>query len=209
MKTYKDKKMPSWAQGVLWLLAGLTALYLFSFALFAEGRRADALQKPDLPQADGIVVLTGSSKRRIEEGLSLMADKHGRRVLITGVHENVSMDDIFAISPIAENKIACCVDLDYRATNTVGNAQEAALWARIHGYRSLILVTSTQHVPRSLIEMRRTMPNTRLTPYPVNPPGIRFESWWRNPGTFFLLLGEYSRYLLALFDLAGDHKTPY
>ncbi len=50
MKTYKDRKIPSWVQGALWLLAGLTALYLFSFALFAEGRRTDALKNPTCPK---------------------------------------------------------------------------------------------------------------------------------------------------------------
>ena len=113
---------------VVWLMLGLATVYLLSFILFAEGR-ADAGQALRTPQADGIVVLTGSSRRRIEQGLMLMADKRGRRVLITGVHKNVTMDNILAISPVAADKIACCVDLDYRASNTVGNAAEAALWA--------------------------------------------------------------------------------
>jgi len=192
---------------IVWLGLGLFAVYLFSFILFAEGRRADAEKLLRTPQADGIVVLTGSSRRRIEQGLMLMADKRGRRVLITGVNRNVNMDDILDISSVASDKIACCVDLDYRATNTVGNAAEAALWARIHGYRSLILVTSTHHVPRTLIEMQRTMPHIRLIMHPVNPPGIRLDAWWKYPGTLTLLLGEFTRYLFALFDLAGDHDS--
>lgn len=182
-------------------------IYSLSFIFFAEGRRADAERELRTPQADGIVILTGSSRRRIEQGLMLMADKRGRRVLITGVHKNVSMDNILDMSSVAPDKIACCVDLDYRAANTVGNAAEAALWARIHGYRSLILVTSTHHVPRTLMEMQRTMPNIRLIAHPVNPPGIRLDAWWKYPGTFTLLLGEFTRYLFALFDLTGDHDT--
>ena len=192
---------------VIWLTLGLTAVYLLFFILFAEGRRTDAEKALRTPQADGIVVLTGSSRRRIEQGLMLMADKRGRRVLITGVHKNVTMDNILDMSAIDPDKIACCVDLDYRANNTVGNAAEAALWARIHGYRSLILVTSTHHVPRTLIEMQRAMPNIRLIAHPVNPPGIRLDAWWRYPGTFALLLGEFTRYLFALFDLAGAHEA--
>ena len=193
---------------LFWLTAGLVVIYFLSFILFAEGRRTDAMQVLRTPQADGIVVLTGSSRRRIEQGLQLMSDKRGRRVLITGVHKNVSMDNILDMSSIEMDKIICCVDLDYRATNTVGNAAEAARWARIHGYRSLILVTSTHHIPRTLIEMRRTMPQIRLIAHPVNPSGIRLDAWWRYPGTFGLLLGEYTRYLFALFDLAGAHDQP-
>ncbi len=205
MSLTSAKKPRGWIRGLFWLSGCVLLIYFLSFVLFAEGRRTDAKKQLRTPQADGIVVLTGSSHRRIEQGLNLMADKRGRRVLITGVHKNVTMDNIFEIPVIESAKIECCVDLDYRATNTVGNAKEAALWARVHGYRSLILVTSTQHIPRTLIEMRRAMPHIRLIAYPVNPLGIRFDAWWKYPGTFTLLLGEYTRYLLALFDLAGAH----
>ena len=204
MKKNTLRKNIEW---LFWLALGMLGVYLFSFVLFAEGRREDAEKSLRTPQADGIVVLTGSSRRRIEQGLMLMADKRGRRVLITGVHKNVTMDTILDMSLVESDKIACCVDLDYRATNTVGNAAEAALWARIHGYRSVILVTSTHHVPRTLLEMQRTMPNIRLIAHPVNPPGIRLDAWWKYPGTFTLLIGEFTRYLFALFDMAGAHDT--
>lgn len=199
-------KPKAWKRGLAWLLAALFVLYATSFVLFAEGRRAQAISNNPTPQADGIVVLTGSSRIRIEEGLRLMGEKRGRRLLISGVNENVSMETILNFAPAMGDKIKCCVDLDYRAGNTVGNAVEARLWARIQGYRSLIIVTSTHHIPRTLIEMRRVMPNIRLIAHPINPQGVKLEKWWQYPGTFSLLLGEYTRYLFALFNLGGAHN---
>lgn len=193
--------------GLAWFSMGLLLLYIVSFVFFAEGRRVQAVNPNIVPQADGIVVLTGSSWSRIEEGLRLISEKRGRRLLITGVYENIDMDTILNFYPQMADKIKCCVDLDYRANNTVGNATEAHRWARIQGYRSLIIVTSTHHIPRTLIEMHRVMPNIRLITHPVNPDGIKLEKWWQYPGTFSLLLGEYTRYLLALFNLAGQHNA--
>ena len=194
-------------QIMLWGGGILLAVYLTGFVFFAEGRRADAVRFGRPPQADGIVVLTGTAQARIEEGLRLIAGKHGRRLLITGVHKKLDMDDILNMSEIDKESIKCCIDLDYHAYNTAGNAVEAYRWARILGYRSLILVTSTHHIPRTLIEMRRVMPNIRLIPHAVNPQGIRLEEWWQYPGTLKLLLGEYTRYLFALFNLTGAQEN--
>ena len=64
-------------------------------------------------------------------------------------------------------RLRCCIDLDYRATNTVGNTQETALWAEVHEFSSLIVVTSSHHMPRAFLELRRTLPTTSLSAYPV------------------------------------------
>lgn len=196
-----------WLQTLLYLGLGLGMLFLVSFLLFAQGRRHDALTPPEKPRADGIVILTGTSDERIRQGLALLEDGHAERALVSGVHQSLDMDKILSFADFDPQKIICCVDLDYRATNTVGNAGETAMWVRIHDYRSIILVTSTHHIPRSLIELRRVIPNVLIHPYPVNAHGVRIQSWWRYPGTFGLLLGEYVRYLLSLFDLTGDYAS--
>ena len=66
---------------------------------------------------------------------------------------------------------------------------------------SLIIVTSAHHVPRAFLEMRRAMHAIRLSAYPVVPENVRMEAWWRYPGTFSLLLGEYVRYIWSLTGL--------
>ena len=41
------------------------------------------------------------------------------------------------------------------------------------------------------------MPAVRLIAHPVFPPAVRIDEWWRWPGTTALLIGEYSKYLIA------------
>ena len=49
--------------------------------------------------------------------------------------------------------------------------------------------------------VRRAMPAIRLSAYPVVPENVRMDAWWRYPGTFALLLGEYVRYIWSLMGL--------
>ena len=186
-----------------WLGGGLVALFLVVFVIFAESLRA----APDtVPRADAVVVLTGTAVTRIEVGLDLLHRQKGRRLLITGLYESQSFDEILALAPEnkgAENPLSCCIDLDYKATNTVENARETALWAEVHGFKSLIVVTSAQHMPRAFLEMRRSLPTMKLSAYPVVPPQVKLDYWYAYPGTMALLLGEYTRYLWALTGLPG------
>lgn len=87
--------------------------------------------------------------------------------------------------------------LGHAADNTIGNARETAGWIAQENFRSLRLVTASYHMPRSLVEFRRTMPDIRIVPHPVFPEGFKGEAWWRWPGTFRLLVAEYNKFLLA------------
>lgn len=207
MKLDQPREHRLWLSVLLYITLALAVLFVISFLLFAQGRRYDAINTPEKPTADGIVILTGMSDERIRQGLALLGEGYANRALVSGVHKSADMDKILSFAEFDVAKISCCVDLDYRATNTVGNAGEAAIWVRIHGYRSIIMVTSTHHIPRSLIELRRVIPNVFIHPYPVNATGVQIQSWWRYPGTLGLLLGEYVRYLLSLFDLTGNHMV--
>lgn len=192
------------------LLGGLMLIFLLFFAIFAESLSDDIAPQADgiVPQADGIVVFTGTATTRIEAGLRLLQDGKGRRLLITGVYENQGFDTVMALLPLAQGAappahVTCCIDLDYKATNTVENTRETALWADVHGFRSLIVVTSAHHMPRAFLELRRAMPTARLSAYPVVPPQVKLDYWFAYPGTMALLLGEYARYLWALTGLPG------
>ena len=88
--------------------------------------------------------------------------------------------------------------LGFVATDTVGNARETAAWARAHGYRSLIVVTSDFHIPRAMLELRAAMPGVVLTPYPVKSEEVDAAHWWRSRDSARRMVVEYCKYLAIL-----------
>jgi uncharacterized SAM-binding protein YcdF (DUF218 family) len=154
-------------------------------------------------RADGIVVLTGGNDR-IGDALELLATGRGKRLLITGVNPDTTTTDI-ARQVVSYNKLlACCVDLDYSALNTYGNAVQARRWAVAHGFQSLIVVTSSYHMPRALAELAHQLPDAALIPFPVVSDRLRIEPWWSSGDTTKLVLSEYLKYLAAKVRMRFD-----
>ena len=177
-------------------LAGRAAALLLLLALaFVAGLLWFAAQIPDQSvdngqPTDGVVVLTGGSAR-IDEGLTLMANGRARRLLVSGVFPGVSLGDLMQHSSFTEGEVACCVDLGYQAGDTAGNAVETADWMDRNGFRSVTLVTAAYHMPRSLLELQRTLPDAVIVPHPVYPPGFRHDDWWYRSNSTALLVSEY------------------
>jgi len=146
--------------------------------------------------ADGIVVLTGGTSR-VNDALELLAAHRGKRLLITGVNTGTTTADIAREIPNYKSLLTCCVDLDYSALNTLGNATQARLWATDHGFRSLIVVTSAYHMPRALAELEHQLPHAALIPFPVLSDRLRIEPWWSNGDTTKLVMSEYLKFLFA------------
>jgi uncharacterized SAM-binding protein YcdF (DUF218 family) len=153
--------------------------------------------------ADGIVVLTGGTSR-VSDALELLSSGHGKRLLITGVNPGTTTNDIAHQTVDYKNVLACCVDLDYAALNTLGNAVQARRWALQHGFKSLIVVTSAYHMPRALAELAHQLPDVTLTAYPVVSDRLRIEPWWSNGATTRLVLSEYLKYLFAKLRMRFD-----
>lgn len=182
------------------LLAGVVLGPFFVFAW-----QVTALRTPEsVPRADGIVVLTGPESR-IANAVSLLEAGRAKRMLISGVYPSTTGGDIASAVAANPSLFDCCVDLDYRAQNTVGNARETSRWARGNGYHKLIVVTSDYHMPRSLAEMRRELPGIDFVPYPVKGHEIDMANWWRDAATARVMVGEYVKYVLAL---AGFRLRP-
>ena len=154
-------------------------------------------------KADGIVVLTGAATR-IPDAINLLTSDYGKRLLITGVHRTTSEREIARLNALNERIFACCIDLDKSALNTLGNAIETRRWVRDRGFTSLIVVTSSWHMPRAMVELSHQLPDAKLIAFPVVSEKIRSEPWLTNPEIAKLLLSEYLKYVFAVVRIKLD-----
>lgn len=172
----------------------LTAGFAIGYVRFASG--LEPSEPALVPRTDAIVVVTGGAQR-IGDAIGLLGADRGSRLLISGVNERTGREELAKLNPSARALLACCVDLDYRARNTIGNAIEARRWARQHGFRSLLLVTSNYHMPRTAAEFRHAMPGVRIVPHPIVTEQIDTASWWNEWRTVKVLVPEYVKFLAA------------
>lgn len=156
---------------------------------------------------DAIIVLTGGSLR-LQSGVELMREGKARALFVSGVNRRVGLDELLRVSGDAPHWLSCCIAIGYQAENTEENAQEAARWMRQRGYRSLRLVTAWYHMPRSLLEFARAMPNIKIVPHPVFPEWAGEPHWWARHGTAALLIGEYAKYLAVLVRSLVEPPQP-
>lgn len=149
-------------------------------------------------RADGIVVLTGGADRRIDEGLRLLEQGQGRRLLISGINPRTSPGDLRRAAHWNNAKLDCCIDFGYVAQDTIGNAEEARAWAERNRFGRLLVVTSSYHMQRSMSELSRVLPEATLIPHPIVPRFLRDEPWWLNLSTTRILAVEYVKLLPSL-----------
>ncbi len=183
------------AVSVIALIAGF---FVFAYTV-------SVMPAGSLGGADGIVVLTGDEDR-ISEAVRLLAEGRAGRLLISGVNKTTRAPQIISLNATGREQaflFRCCVDLDKRSLNTEDNAFEAMTWARKRGFRSLIVVTSTYHMPRALLELRQSMPEIQLVPDPVKSPRIH-TAWWNCSRTTWVLLKEYLKFLTASARYAAN-----
>lgn len=170
----------------------LVVAFLVGFALFV--RTGLTLDPARQTGADGIVVLTGG-EGRVTTGVELLAQNRGRRLLISGANPQVGSDAVRVASGAAPDLFACCVDIGREAANTIGNAEEAADWARANDFERLLIVTSDYHMPRALLELQAEMPGIELVAWPVEgpPPWANARTARRWVLEFFKYTAVYAR----------------
>lgn len=149
------------------------------------------------PRSDLVVVYTGGGGARIAEGMSLLADGAAERLLISGVHPDITRENVADLWQGAPELFDCCVDLGWEARSTIGNAGEAARWTQEHGATRILLVTSDYHMPRAMTESRITMPNVEITPHPVVSGYLNDKGRPASRKAWEKLAGEYNKFILA------------
>jgi uncharacterized SAM-binding protein YcdF (DUF218 family) len=171
----------AWAGGLVWFVHRI------------------GLPVPAPPVTDGIVALTGGAGR-VEAALRLLADQPNARLLITGIGGGTDLETLAARAGIDPRPLARRVTLGREAISTRGNAIETRAWSRANDIRTLTVVTAPFHLPRALAELHRALPNVALFPLAVlgpEPGGARRQVSLR------VLIGEYSKYLVAVAGLSG------
>lgn len=182
------KNVRIFVRSVLGTYAALALLMVAGFAWFVR----DALLPPSPPpRSDGIVALTGGNGR-IDTSIRLLEDGSARILLVSGVDPHVQLHDL---APRLDPALAARITLGRRATSTVGNAMETALWVHSHDVHRLIVVTAGYHMRRALLEISRAAPGVQLHAYPVRPPALG-RPFSRT--SLRLLAFEYAKFLLAL-----------
>jgi uncharacterized SAM-binding protein YcdF (DUF218 family) len=164
--------------GALLLLIYLLAFVTFAFTL---GKPAPA----SAAATDAAVALTGGPGR-ILHGIEVLSSGKAQRLLVAGVDPSVTKPDLARRIPDSARWLACCVDLGSESVDTRSNAEEAGRWLAKHNYKSLRLITSDWHMRRARYEFRKALAGK----YVIVPDAVRTEP------SFFLLFGEYNKYVL-------------
>jgi len=192
----RKRFLMTWVKRLSAVAAFVTAiacLWLVGFLAFVNGMQRQA--NPAI-KADGIVVLTGGDAR-LSEAMNLLAQERGKRLLISGVDPVATDGDVKSLLADPNGLFECCVDLGRSATDTISNAEEASAWAGEHGYSSLIVVTANYHMPRSLLEFERAMPDVEIIAFPIQSDSVPVDGWWRRNGTRKFLASEFNKFVLA------------
>lgn len=179
---------------MLLVLVVASSAFIGGFFVFAD--QVATAEKPLSPRADGIVALTGDTGR-ISAAIDLLGRESATRLLISGVDQAISTEALRKAFPARASLFSCCIDIGRNARDTRGNALETRDWVRDRGYRSLIIVTSAYHMPRSLAEMSRALPEIEFVPVPVQPVNRDLSAWMSSGSTFRLLLMEYAKYIVS------------
>lgn len=141
---------------------------------------------------EGIVIFTGGGER-LKVALTLFEQKKGSYLLISGVNPDSKLSQTLDQMPFKSH-----ITLGYDALDTIGNAEETAVWARQHNITTLRLITSNYHMPRSLFELRRLLPRVHILPHPVVGKKFLQHNWWIDPSTLRIVVHEYNKYLFSL-----------
>ena len=194
MLEHRNEKKRRWAVTLFALIGVVLAAWIWGLILFVD-RIPDTVDDEER-RTDAIIVLTGGTLR-LEKAFELLAAKMADKLLISGVDKGVQMDEVLAAAGLTSSELNCCVTLGYMAEDTGSNAIESAIWIRTNKLSSIRLVTSSYHMPRSLLEFRATVPGVEIVPHPVFPEHVKVSEWWARPGTARLVIAEYNKYLLA------------
>ena len=193
--------IPNSIQTALLVLLVVLGLALASFQKFVLTLPNDDT-KLSAP-IDGLVVATGG-QLRIQKGVELLAGGKADRMLISGVGKGITKEllkENLAISNRQARFFDCCVEIEFTATDTNGNAQATFEWMQKHALDDILLVSANYHLPRAELIFKQYLPENSVYFQAVNPPDLKLSAWYSNWQTTRLLLKEYLKYIYVKSSL--------
>ena len=187
--------IPNSIQTALLVLLVVLGLALASFQKFVLTLPNDETNLP--APIDGLVVATGG-QLRIQKGVELLAGGKADRMLISGVGKGITKEllkENLAISNRQASFFDCCVEIEFTATDTNGNAQATFEWMQKHALDDILLVSANYHLPRAELIFKQYLPENSVYFQAVNPPDLKLSAWHSNWQTTRLLLKEYLKYI--------------
>jgi uncharacterized SAM-binding protein YcdF (DUF218 family) len=142
---------------------------------------------------NGIVAFTGGPDR-VETALRLLDEGRADQLLLSGIGGGAELPELAHLAGLRATPLYARVTIGRNATTTRGNAIETAAWARAAAIQSLLVVTSSYHMPRAMAELSHELSDVRLYPVPVSTGRAT---------PLRLLAEEYVKYLMSISGLTG------
>ena len=176
-----------------YLVILILTVWVIGFIVFVSV--AIGMKYRPIEKAEAIVALTGGSDR-IKEAIHLLQEGNADHLFISGVDKNVTGYHLLKeVAPEWQEKI----ELGYQAKTTRTNAIETAEWVNKNQVKSIILVTSFYHMPRSLLEIKNEISDLKITPYAVVPQSFEENTKWLHTRYAWQLFLEYHKFLIVYF----------
>ena len=173
-------------------------LWAMGFAVFTGSSTLHFLpHDAEMAPQEAIIVFTGGGNR-VATGLNFLIAKKAPILFVSGVAVKTSLKDLIEKAGLTLDRVPCCVELGKMAGDTIGNAIETASWMEEKNLNNMILVTSSFHMRRALLELKIRAPHLRVTPYAVESDSPRSWANWRHSYVWKFHLAEYHKYLYAL-----------
>ena len=175
---------------LLMSVISISLLWFGGFLVFSQyiKKTQDSLLK-----TDAIVVLTGG-KNRIAEALKLFNNDMAEILIISGVSDKVSLKELQKENKTILTRNKGQIIIGREATNTNQNAIEVSDAIRRNNVKSIRLVTSYYHMPRSKAEILAHNPDVNIVIHPVYSQNVS-SKWWKKWNSFKLIASEFNKFI--------------
>lgn len=197
---------------LLKIIGILAFLWFVGFMVFIYSIQKKPLDRET--KTDAIVVWTGWNCR-ITTGIELLSENLAPKLFISGIkggYPYLPLDRCRSDYGKSMNLQSEMIRLQHQiylgpqALSTVGNALETAKWIKEQDVKSVRLVTTAIHMPRSLKEFQRECPDITIIPHPVSLTHFDHRQWYQTPKSIFVCCLEYCKYLTILCGIRPDWK---